>query len=358
MTVFERASELGEVGAGLTVSPNAALVLAELGLKVAFEGLDPPTPHLGALHWKTGKVLSYEERDLEEYRSRFGALTRQVHRADLHRLLSNALEKDVIRLGHDLVDIEERANDVCLTFADGATASAEAVIACDGLKSYVRTSVFSPEPASFTGFVAWRGLVKARHLPGLSLDPHFATYPSPDKLFVRYPVRSGTLINYVAIARKKDFLAEGWNYNAQVADVIAEFSDWHRDVVRIIEHTPPGECKCWALYTRKPLTSWTLGLIGLLGDAAHPMTPFFGMGAAMAIEDAWILARCFSACDDDWGEALRRYEAARLDRGNQMQAISLERAEIYMSNKSEDRQQAPRAGLEAMQHYNPVTALI
>lgn len=358
VTVFEQASHLREVGAGLTLSPNASLVLEALGLKEQLESLDGPTPHLGTLDYRTGRILDFDERDLSAYRSRYGALTRQVHRADLHNVLSGAVDRDVVQLGHKLADIVERADGVDLTFENGRTAQFDAVIGCDGLKSVVRERLFAKEPALFTGFVAWRGLVKASGAALPDMVPHFGVYPSPDKLFIRYPVRGGALINYVAIARKADFHSESWNVKAEVSDVEAEFAGWHEDVTDLIRSTPKDSCMCWAIYTRQPLDRWTSDRVALLGDAAHPMTPFFGMGAAMAIEDAYILARCFEADDNDWPHALKRYESARMERGNHMQRISLARADDYMSRSKAHRNQKPGAGLGDSMDYNPLTAPI
>ncbi|MEM7704365.1 MAG: FAD-dependent monooxygenase [Pseudomonadota bacterium] len=357
-SVYEQAAELGEVGAGLTINARASLVLEALGLGPGLEALEPPTPSLGALHFETGKRLSYEQRDLDAYRERYGSVTRHVHRADLHRLLLEALPGDWLRPAHELTGVDETPERVVLQFANGEGAEYDLLMACDGLKSTVRQLMFSAEPAHFTGYVAWRGLVPSRALPDLTFDPHFAAFASPDKLFARYPVRHGSLINYVAIARKPDFTTESWHSSAEVSEVLAEFHGWHQDVVEIISATPSQRCMRWALYTRQPLDRWVTRRMALLGDAAHPMTPFYGMGANLAIEDGYILARCLEACPDDSTEGLARYERARLPRGQLMQRISLERAERYMSDDPAERSKPPAAGLDQVMEYNPITVEI
>lgn len=110
----------------------------------------------------------------------------------------------------------------------------------------------------------------------------------------------------------------------------------------------------WALYTRQPLQRWVTDRVCLLGDAAHPMTPFYGMGAAMAIEDGLVLARCL-ADSVEVDQALARFEKARLERGNQMQRVSLERAETYMGKNPSQRHKPPAAGLQNQMDYNPAT---
>lgn len=358
VTVFEQAEALGEVGAGLTISANAALALGGLGLTAAFETLEPPTPSLGVLDWQTGARLSYEVRDLAAYKQRFGALTRHVHRADLHALLAAAAGRDSVHAGHALTGLEETADGVQLTFANGHTARFDLVIACDGLKSVVRQRHFASGEALFSGFVAWRGLVDRTRVPQVSLDPHFATYPTADRMFARYPVRGGALVNYVAIARKPDFRTESWTVQAEVGDVLAGFDGWNEDVLALIAATPADRCMCWALYTRQPLDCWTTARVALLGDAAHPMTPFYGMGAAMAIEDAYVLARCLDAERGDPAQGLARYQTARLARGNMMLQISLAKAEEYMGVDPADRQKLPGDGLADIMSYNPLTAPI
>jgi len=273
VVVYEQASELGEIGAGLTISVNAGRVFNALGLQKNLEALGPATPHLGTLDYKTGERLNYELRNNDDDYARYGTATRVVHRADLHAVLTDALDphNDALRLNHELTDIEQTANQVSLRFNNGKIDKCDIVIACDGLRSIVRSKLFSAAPAEFTGFVAWRGLVERDLVPDISVDPHFATFPSPDKFFARYPVRHGTLINYVGIARKPDFRSESWTKPASVSEVAAEFAGWHKDVMNIILATHPDRCMRWALYGRQPLDSWISGRVCLLGDAAHPM---------------------------------------------------------------------------------------
>lgn len=360
VVVFEQSSALREVGAGLTLSPNVGRVLFALGLGEKLNALAGATPSVGTLDIRTGALMACDVKSYNRADHACGAILRHVHRADLHDLLADAVRASGVKieLGARLTDIEQTAGHTQLHFAGRPSAEFDIVIACDGLKSVVRERLFSPEQPQFTGFVAWRGLVPADQLDIGPLEPHFATYPASDRFFSRYPVRHGALVNYVAIARKPDFRTEGWNHVARREDLLGEFAEWHPDVRAIIDATPDDQCLLWALYTRQPLTSWTNGRIVLLGDAAHPMTPFYGMGAAMAIEDACVLGRCFAAAGNDWQSALQRYESARLPRGNEMQRISLQRAEIYMNPDAASRNLLPGAGLEGMQDYNPLTAAI
>jgi salicylate hydroxylase len=283
-----------------------------------------------------------------------------MHRADVHGVLVRAFDAggDSLRLYHQLTDIEQDHDKVSLGFADGESDRCDVVVACDGIKSTVRDRLFTTEPPKFTGLVAWRGLVDRQRVPDISLDPHFAAFPAENKLFGRYPIRHDTLINYVAIARKPDFHLESWAAYGDISEVLAEFADWYEDVGRIIRATPADRCLRWAMHSRQPLDSWVDGRVTLLGDAAHPITPFLGMGAVVAIEDAAVLARCFEAAGEDWRDALQRYERARLQRANKIHMDSIKQGEAYLGTDPTARGQAPGVGQDEVYLYDAMSTPI
>ena len=359
--LFEQSPKLGEVGAGITIGPNANHVLNALGLEEKLDKLAKPSPNVGTLHYKSGEMLSYVPRGRKIYMDKYGAVSRLMHRAEIYNLLVNELENidDILKLNHKLNHIKQDKNKVTLVFDSGIVEQCDIVIACDGIKSLIRDQLFNTEKPKFTGYVAWRGLVETSKVPQVSLDPHFAAYPSENKMFGRYPVKYGKLINYVAVARKPSLTSESWSQKAEVTEVLSEFNQWNEDVVNIIKATPKDKCLRWSLYSRQPLSSWINGRVSLLGDAAHPMTPFYGMGAGMAIEDALILARCFEKYRDDWKNALRSYEKARIVRANKMHIDSLERGDAFMSADPSKRNLPPSAGLDDEHYkYNAATAVI
>ena len=361
VTLFEKAPELGEIGAGLSIGANAHLVLNDLGLHDVLDGYAKGSTTWGTLDWQTGDRIKFRERTLEEVVETEGALIRHIHRADLHKALEDAFDKsgEALKLDHDLADITQDAEGVTLRFTNGASYRFDAVIGCDGLKSKVRDCAFAPDPPQFTGFVVWRGLTHTADVPGLDLVPHFASYPAEGQLFTRYPVRHGRQINWVANAIREDAPGtESWTQRVPVSEVLENFGDWDEDVVRIIEAAPGGTCNRWDLHSRQPLDSWVAGRITLLGDAAHPMTPFYGMGAGMAIEDACILARCFEAEGSNYPAAFGRYEKARLARANRFHMQSLERGKMYMSADPKNRVADAKAGMEDAFTYNAVTVAI
>lgn len=358
--VYEQATALGEIGAGITVGIDAGRILNALGLGQALEALEAPIQHIGTLHFATAERLTYEQYDVDQHQREHGTAARHVHRADLHALLVRTLESlgRSVHLMHELEIIRQDALSVDLNFAGGKTAGCDVVIACDGLKSVVRDQYFDTQPAHYTGMVAWRGLIERDAVPHVKLDPHFAAVPAENKLFARYSVRRGSLINYVAIARKSSVHLESWTARADVSDVLDEFIGWHGDVVDIIAATHPDRCMQWALHSRQPLATWIDGRVALLGDAAHPMTPFYGMGAMMAMEDAYVLARAFRAHRHDWRTALARYENARIERANAIHVMSLERGDAYLSKDAKQRAQLPEAGLGEHKKYNALTVAV
>jgi len=257
-----------------------------------------------------------------------------------------------LQTGHGLVSAIQDNNGIELTFANGNTAHCDVLIGADGIKSAVRDALFPTESPQFTGYVAWRGLVPREQAPHIKFDPHFASYATDGKMFGRYPVRHGELINYVAMAKRGTAGEESWTERDDVANVVAEFAGWHKDVTDIISGTPPEGCFRWSLHTRGALDSWVIGRATLLGDAAHPMTPFLGMGAALAIEDGVVLGRCFAKYAPDWDQALAAYQAARIERGNGLLADSLERGKVLFGANANDEQRSPGFGLDDIYRYD------
>jgi salicylate hydroxylase len=177
----------------------------------------------------------------------------------------------------------------------------------------VRSTLFGAEEVKFTGYVAWRGLVPMEKVPREAMDPPSQVFIGPGHLVNRYPVRNGKLLNFVAFAERSGWMEEGWSIPADKRELAAEFSGWHPYVSDIIANAPEEKLFKWALCARSPLMRWVSGRTALLGDAAHPILPYLGQGAVLAIEDAVLLGRAFSG-SDDIPQALARYEGARVGR--------------------------------------------
>lgn len=357
VAVYEKAPELGEVGAGLSLGPNATKVLLALGLGPALAKVCNSPEKLCAKHYLTGEVIYVE--DAVNHLSTYGAPYYQGHRADIHACLVDAVKAyggDIIRLNQDFVGFEQDAAGVTAVFADGKRVRGEVLVACDGIKSVVRQQLWDPKPANFLGYVAYRGLVRIADLPPGLIVPSSSTFNGPQRHMTRYLIRGGTMVNYVAFTERTDWVDEGWSVPATTDEVMEHFKGWTEEVQLILRNTMSGRCHKWGLFGRDPLPQWTKDRVTLLGDAAHPMLPFLGQGASMAIEDAMLLGRALSA-GGDLREGLRRYEDARRPRANNIVQLSIEQGKRRHSQttSSESKKTALPTDIFA---YDAVTAAV
>lgn len=356
--IYEQADSLSEVGAGLTISPNANHVLNFLGLEAAIADASIIPASGGVRHYQTREMLAANNRS-KTPRQLYGADYLQIHRADLHRILQDAVELNdpgCIHTSHKLNALSQTDQAVTTEFANGQKSSAEAVIGCDGVHSFVREALFGKEAPRFTGYIAWRGLVPTAQLSEGILDPDSAICTGPNQTFTRYAIRGGKLLNYVAIAKRSGWEVESWSVRSDPAEVLAEFSEWSADVREMIAATPADNLYKWALFDRDPLTNWTTGRITLLGDAAHAMLPFLGQGAAMAIEDGLILGRAFAVSASPQ-HALQRYQQARHERTSFVLLESRENIKRLQRPDTDGYNQHTHKNEEKLGlfGYNPVT---
>jgi salicylate hydroxylase len=325
-TVYEQASELRAVGAGLVVAPNAARLLRQLGVLETFARravrLDIGWEFR---RWQDGTVLSAENLAAACDRL-YGEHTYTAHRADLLDAIKSAVSPGTIQLGRRCVRLASRGDRPVLHFEDGQVAEADIVIGADGTHSVVRHALAGPTPATYSGICAFRSLIPASRAPSFARRPAQTLWIGPGHHLVHYPVSAGSLVNLVAFAPAAEDTPESWTATATVGEFLAEFDGWDPRLATLIRAGGvPGR---WALLDRAPLQRWSDGPVTLLGDAAHPMFPFFAQGAAQAIEDAAVLARCLADGLDDPVHALHRYEALRIPRTSRLQQVSHARSEI------------------------------
>lgn len=312
--VYEQAPKLGEVGAGISLSPNAVKGLRFLGIGEQLEAAADEPLVMRTRHFETGEVLV--DIDRSNTRQQMGAPYLQMHRADLHELMIKPLlahDKGSIQLNKRFESVNAGTSHYTLKFADGSHAQADIVVAADGLKSTLRETVFGESAPYFSGFVAWRGLLPVAALGDYELFEGSAVFIAPGRMFVRYPVRNGEVQNFVAFSKADDWSAEGWSQTGPTDLLRSLFSDFHEEVTTILSCYQQQNVHKWGLFARRPMEEWISGRITMLGDAAHPMLPWFGQGAATSIEDAVVLARALTEFADI-DEALRHYENARRER--------------------------------------------
>jgi 2-polyprenyl-6-methoxyphenol hydroxylase-like FAD-dependent oxidoreductase len=311
--VYEQAPALAETGAGVQISANGTRVLMALGLErdLLDVGFMPAGKEIRL--WSTGTTWTPFDLGATSV-ERYGAPYVTLHRADLHALLARAVRRlkgDAITLGARCVDIQQSSAGVALGFANGTTARAQGAIGADGVHSQVRQSLFGAGDATFTGCVAWRGVVPVDRLPLGLVRPVGTNWIGPGRHFVHYPLRRGEFLNFVGIVERHDWRIESWSAQGTSDECLQDFTGWHHDIQAIIASvaTPYK----WALMGREPMAQWSLGRVTLLGDACHPTLPFLAQGAVMAIEDAYVLMRALEMFGD-CTLAFERYEAARKQR--------------------------------------------
>ena len=323
--VYEQAFDLREVGAGIVVSPNMVRALDKLGLAGR---LPEFAVRLDAAwefrRWQDGRVL-FSQPMGEHCERLYGAHCYVAHRADLLSLLQHALPPHLLRLDQRCIEVQQDDDEVALTLVsrDGARVrvTADVVIGADGIHSAVQSAVAPQVDVRFSGLCAFRCLVPADKAPTMALRPVQTLWLGPGRHFVHYPISGGGQVNVVAIVPAGSWRIESWTADGAISDLSAEFEGWDERVQQLIASA--GSTKRWALYDRNPLERWTVGRISLLGDAAHAMLPFFGQGAAQAIEDAFVLAACLQRADPASApRALQRYEQIRRPRASQVQVMS------------------------------------
>ena len=363
VTVLEQAPQLGEVGAGLSLSPTAAHALNSLGLHQTLEDKAYKPEDQCIRHFRDARPLSWVNRGqslIEQYGERYYL----IHRADLHNALADgvrAASPDAISLNKRCVSAEQNAKGVTIHCDDGSEHFCDVLVGADGSRSAVRQSAFGAMEPQYTGYIAWRGLVPMEKVPPAILNPPSGVFVGPQRMVNRYPVQNGKMLNFVAFAERAAWTEEGWSIRSSVAELLAEFEGWHEDVRTFMRETPPHQLFKWGLFDREPLMSWNRGRVTLLGDAAHPILPFLGHGAVLAIEDGVVIARAFAAATSI-GEALARYQAARLPRASFVVLESRQAGKQFHSPDTDSYTE--RAGSRAADEgrglfaYNPVTQII
>jgi salicylate hydroxylase len=324
--LFEQADAFRQVGAGIQVSSNAVRVLRGLDLAdtLARVAVYPEARDYRA--WDSGERLFWTPLGARA-EAHFGAPYYHVHRADLLDVLLSGLGDAHCHLNARVASFEQDANGVAVTVGDGRSFAGDALIGADGIHSTVRGQLFGAEYPRYTGNVAWRGLVPAERVAHLGLERVTGVWMGPDRSIVQYYVSSGRTFNWIGISRSAEPGRESWLAEGKIEDALAEYAGWHSTVRAVIGATP--RVLRQALYDREPLPDWRLGRAALLGDAAHPMLPFYAQGAAQSIEDAAVIAGCLAQAPQDPPAALARYVRLRQPRTAWMQDLSRREEKLY-----------------------------
>jgi 2-polyprenyl-6-methoxyphenol hydroxylase-like FAD-dependent oxidoreductase len=325
VALFEQAGAFSRVGAGIQIGANAMKALRGLGLEAAIRRVGFRPESLLNVDHDTGNVTN-ELPGGDKLEARYGAPHMCLHRADMHGQLLAAVPPAIIHLGHKLIGIASSADGVRLHFQDREDRTVDAVIGADGVHSVIRAELLGPDQPQFTGRVAYRTTFPASLLGAEQLNPSRTKFWGPDRHIVIYYVTAARDEVYFVTSQPEDpnwLTPESWSSKGDVNELRRAFAAFHPYVQRVLAACP--EVHKWALLSRAPLPAWAFGRCVLLGDACHPMAPYMAQGAAMALEDAVVLARCLDGVDRSGIEAaFRRYEANRRPRASSVQSLSNE----------------------------------
>ena len=329
VSVYEQAPALGEVGAGVFITPNSARHLERVGLGLAVEKWGARVGARSHYFRHDGTPIApVQVTDASGWNATFG-----MHRADLVALLAAGLPDGVVHTGHRCTGFQQDGNVARVSFANGAVAEADVVVGADGIHSELRPCVFPPSRPVFHGSVAYRGVLEHERIPDWPTDA-WLMWLGKGKHFLTFPVRAGKLINYVGFVPADKEMEESWSAPGDPQVLYREFAGWDPRIELLLRqvHTTFR----WALYDREPLPTWTRGRLTLLGDAAHPMLPHLGQGANQSIEDGMALATILSRADRHSAPAaLVAYEKLRRERVAQVQRGARENGMRYDSAYSD-----------------------
>ncbi|MSQ72291.1 MAG: salicylate 1-monooxygenase [Betaproteobacteria bacterium] len=331
VTVYEQARAFSAVGAGIQLTANANRALRPLGLVDRLRRVSFFADAAYNREWDSGRITNILPlgKALEE---RYGEPDLMMHRGALHAALLSLVPESCLRLEKKLVGLDRRESMFTLRFADGSSATADAVIGADGIHSAVREILFGPEKPRFIGRVAYRTTYPASILDGAAIDGRCKWWGPDSHIVHYYTTNTRDEVYFIAVTPEPDFEVESWSARGDRDRLLEAYAGYHPTALRILGASP--EIRKWALVEREPMKAWGEERIVLLGDACHPMMPFMAQGAASAIEDAVVLARCLQGMDADGvATAFRRYQSNRRERTARIQLTN--RQNTWLKQKTD-----------------------
>ena len=329
--VMERNKGSLSAGAGIQLSPNASRILNSLGLGTLLLKHVSRPESTWFRNWRSGKII--HKSDLgDKAETKYGAPYWQVHRADLAYVLLEATRQKPLIEFLPNCEVLKIHNGESGTFVETSLGEKKGVgiIGADGIKSTVRNEICrNKEEARFTGNVAWRCLVPADRVSEVLREPATSVWWGPGKHFVHYPVRQGALINCVCVAEKDAWTEESWTKSGDKKALNSAFASWHPIIEELIQEAHEEELYEWGLFDRPAMSTWFKGRTTLIGDACHPMLPFLAQGAAMAIEDAFILAEMIAMQTHRLEKTFEIFFHERIERVSKVQNASRRNATVF-----------------------------
>lgn len=315
--IFEQAPSFSRLGAGIHMGPNVLKIFQRIGMDQKLIDISSTPAYWFSRDGLTGDYLS--RIPLEGY----GATYCTVHRGDLSALQMDTMTPGTVQFNKRLTRLEDNGSDVYLEFQDGTSARATIVIGADGINSRVRETLLGAEKPNYSGWVGHRAMISAEKLKKFDLTfEDCVKWWGPDRhMMVYYTTSRRDEYYYVTGVPHPAWEFDGAFVQSSREEMSEAFAGYHPVIQALIEAT--DDVTKWPLFNRNPLPLWSQRRMVLLGDACHPMKPHMAQGAAMAIEDAAMLARCLEKTgSQDYATAFRLYEASRRDRATQVQTVS------------------------------------
>jgi salicylate hydroxylase len=319
--VLERAAELGEIGAGIQIGPNAFHCFDYLGVGDEARAKAVYIDSLRLMDAIKGEEITSIPLDAP-FRERFKNPYAVVHRADLHGVLLEACRSNELielRTSHTVERYEQDGNTVRVYCKDKGYLEGQALVGADGLRSNIRQQIVGDGEPRVSGHTTYRSVIPTEQMPE-DLRWNAATlWAGPKCHIVHYPLKGWKLFNLV-VTYHNDVKEAVSGKSVSKEEVRQGFEHVHPRAQQIIEH---GEnWKLWVLCDRDPVMNWVDGRVALLGDAAHPMLQYFAQGACMAMEDAVCMSHMFELYGEDVETALQQYLSQRMARTARVQLSS------------------------------------
>ena len=318
--VYEQAPAFSRIGAGIHLSSNVMVVMRRLGIEQALSDIGLHPDAFVSRQWDTGEI-TFELPFDPASEAHYGAAYINVHRGDLHAVLESALEPGTVAFGRKLRDLEPARAAVRLLFEDGHHSEADLVIGADGVASKVRGILLGADKPRYIGHIAHRSIFPAGLLNGLPIRACTKWWGPRNHILVYYMTQAREEVYLVTSSPQAE-----WNETASFVpcdrdEFLVAFDGYHAELRQVVETAP--EVTKWPVYDIEPIDTWYRDRIVMLGDACHAMRPYMAAGAAMAIEDAGILARCIAEFGgDDPAESFAWYTANRKQRVDKVRRIS------------------------------------
>jgi salicylate hydroxylase len=334
VAVYERADNLGEVGAGVQLGPNAVKVLRALGLEEPLRrhAFEPNNRY--TLNWNDSSLRNRWASRAEDA-ALYGAPYMTAHRADLHKVLQLELPASSIHLGKACIEARTRGDVAVALFSDGSQAEGDVVVGADGIRSIIRAGIAGQDRPRFTNSMCWRCIVPISCVPerlgpkgelAVEKGDHLSWY-GPNGQVICYPIGDGSMLNIFAGHSANGWVDESWTIPSSRTELLDAYAGWSPSLLGMLALA--DDCFKWGIFDRDPIEQWTKGRVTLLGDAAHPTMPNLAQGANMAIEDGYVLARNLSK-HTDVDAALAGYFQERQPRTKMITLKSRENFQLSM----------------------------